>query len=178
MTLALETRDLTKTWGAFVANEAISLSLPVGARHALIGPNGAGKTTLVNMLAGVLPPTRGDVFLGPQARDHVEHPTVRQLVELLHEPVALPEQEGLAAHPPEVAVRLAQGIERGSRRIGGRLGPLFRRLREGPAAPDFRIVPRLHHGPDAIVVGHLRSLFRRIQPIAGPRNDFNRGRHV
>ena len=64
MTMALRTAGLTKTWGRFTANEDLTLSLPVGARHALIGPNGAGKTTLVNMLAGVLVPTRGDVFLG------------------------------------------------------------------------------------------------------------------
>ena len=64
MTLALRTEGLTKTWGRFTANEDVTLSLEVGARHALIGPNGAGKTTLVNMLAGVLAPTRGDVYLG------------------------------------------------------------------------------------------------------------------
>ena len=64
MTVALRTEGLTKAWGRFVANDDVALSLPVGARHALIGPNGAGKTTLVNMLAGVLAPTRGDVWLG------------------------------------------------------------------------------------------------------------------
>ena len=64
MTLALRTEGLTKSWGRFVANDDVSLALPVGARHALIGPNGAGKTTLVNMLAGVLAPTRGEVYLG------------------------------------------------------------------------------------------------------------------
>jgi len=64
MSHALRTAGLTKTWGRFTANEDVTLALPVGARHALIGPNGAGKTTLVNLLAGVLLPTRGDVFLG------------------------------------------------------------------------------------------------------------------
>ena len=64
MSVALRTEGLTKTWGRFTANEDVTLSLQVGARHALIGPNGAGKTTLVNMLAGVLVPTHGDVYLG------------------------------------------------------------------------------------------------------------------
>ena len=64
MTIALRTEGLTKAWGRFVANDDVTLALPVGARHALIGPNGAGKTTLVNMLAGVLAPTRGEVYLG------------------------------------------------------------------------------------------------------------------
>jgi branched-chain amino acid transport system ATP-binding protein len=66
MTATLRTSGLTKAWGRFVANDDVTLELPVGARHALIGPNGAGKTTLVNMIAGVLVPTRGEVFLGDE----------------------------------------------------------------------------------------------------------------
>jgi branched-chain amino acid transport system ATP-binding protein len=57
---------LTKRWGAFVANDGVSVELPPGARHALIGPNGAGKTTLVNLLTGLYPPTSGEVFLGAE----------------------------------------------------------------------------------------------------------------
>jgi branched-chain amino acid transport system ATP-binding protein len=63
MSAALRTEGLTKAWGGFVANDGISFALRTGARHALIGPNGAGKTTLVNLLAGTLLPTRGEVYL-------------------------------------------------------------------------------------------------------------------
>jgi branched-chain amino acid transport system ATP-binding protein len=63
MEWALETRGLTKRWGAFAANEAIDLRIAQGSRHALIGPNGAGKTTLVNLLSGTLKPTSGEVRL-------------------------------------------------------------------------------------------------------------------
>ena len=41
------------------ATRDINFRLEAGARHALIGPNGAGKTTFINLLTGVLPPTRG-----------------------------------------------------------------------------------------------------------------------
>ena len=64
MTVALRTEGLCKTWGGAYVNDHISLSLPVGARHALIGPNGAGKTTFVNLLTGLYPPTAGRVLLG------------------------------------------------------------------------------------------------------------------
>lgn len=64
MTLALETRDLGKSFGGIVAADAIDFRLETGARRALIGPNGAGKTTFVNLLTGVLAPTRGSVHLG------------------------------------------------------------------------------------------------------------------
>ena len=62
--IALRTEDLCKSWGGVFANDRVSLSLPVGARHALIGPNGAGKTTFVNLLTGLYPPSAGRVWLG------------------------------------------------------------------------------------------------------------------
>jgi branched-chain amino acid transport system ATP-binding protein len=79
MSLALRTAGLSKAFGALLANSDISLSLPVGARHALIGPNGAGKTTLINLLTGVLPPTAGEVYLGEERVTHLpQHQRVRK----------------------------------------------------------------------------------------------------
>jgi len=63
MTPALETIGIGKSFGGIVASKDISLRIEQGARHALIGPNGAGKTTLVNLLTGVLRPSRGRVLL-------------------------------------------------------------------------------------------------------------------
>jgi ABC-type branched-subunit amino acid transport system ATPase component len=61
---ALETRNLTRKFGAYVAVDSVNLGIRPGARHALIGPNGAGKTTLINLLSGRLKPGDGEVFLG------------------------------------------------------------------------------------------------------------------
>jgi branched-chain amino acid transport system ATP-binding protein len=63
MTPALRTEHLTRRFGALEALGDVSLAIASGARHALIGPNGAGKTTLVNLLAGSLAPTAGEVYL-------------------------------------------------------------------------------------------------------------------
>ncbi len=63
MAALLETRRLCKSFGALEVARDIDFRLERGARHALIGPNGAGKTTLVNLLTGVLPPSRGAVLL-------------------------------------------------------------------------------------------------------------------
>ncbi|MDQ2642388.1 MAG: ABC transporter ATP-binding protein [Myxococcota bacterium] len=71
MTSALRARALTKRFGGFVANNAIDLTLPRGARHALIGPNGAGKTTFINLLTGAIPPSSGEVFVGEQPVTHL-----------------------------------------------------------------------------------------------------------
>jgi len=59
----LETRGLCKSFGALEVARDVDFRLERGARHALIGPNGAGKTTLVNLLTGLLAPSRGAVLL-------------------------------------------------------------------------------------------------------------------
>ena len=72
MALALETRDLRKSFGALTVADGVSFRLEAGARHALIGPNGAGKTTFVNMLTGVLAPTSGQIILDGEDITHVK----------------------------------------------------------------------------------------------------------
>jgi len=62
--ICLETQALSRQFGALAAVQKVDFKLHAGARHALIGPNGAGKTTFVNLLTGVLAPTRGRVLLG------------------------------------------------------------------------------------------------------------------
>ncbi len=63
MSYALQTANLVKRFGGFVATNDVTLNVTAGARHALIGPNGAGKTTLINLLTGLLAPTSGTVTL-------------------------------------------------------------------------------------------------------------------
>lgn len=63
MSVVLETRGLTKSFGGIVAVNDVSFQLHKGELLALIGPNGAGKSTCFNMLMGQLKPTRGSVFL-------------------------------------------------------------------------------------------------------------------
>lgn len=62
----IEMRDITKVFGGFVANEKINLHLRKGEIHALLGENGAGKSTLMNMLAGLLEPTSGEIAVNGQ----------------------------------------------------------------------------------------------------------------
>jgi ABC-type branched-subunit amino acid transport system ATPase component len=62
----LETRALSRSFGALAAVQDVNFRLEAGARHALIGPNGAGKTTFINLLTGVLRPTDGQVLLKDQ----------------------------------------------------------------------------------------------------------------
>jgi branched-chain amino acid transport system ATP-binding protein len=66
MSIVLETKNLSKSFGGLKATDNVSFQLKAGARHALIGPNGAGKTTFVNLLSGVLQPSSGSIWLDGQ----------------------------------------------------------------------------------------------------------------
>jgi branched-chain amino acid transport system ATP-binding protein len=58
----LETKSLTKSFGALTAVDGVSLAVEAGSLHSIIGPNGAGKTTLFNLLTGTFPPTSGQIL--------------------------------------------------------------------------------------------------------------------
>ncbi|WP_322866899.1 ABC transporter ATP-binding protein [Aquicoccus sp. G2-2] len=58
----LEARDLTKSFGGFVAVNKVNLRIKRGAIHAIIGPNGAGKTTMFNLLTKFIRPTSGSIM--------------------------------------------------------------------------------------------------------------------
>ena len=62
----IEMRDITKRFGEFVANDQINLNVKKGEIHALLGEHGAGKSTLMNMLAGLLEPTSGEILINGQ----------------------------------------------------------------------------------------------------------------
>ena len=57
----IETVDVAKTYGSFVALDGVTLSVRGGELVSIVGPNGAGKTTLVNVLTGLLKPSGGVV---------------------------------------------------------------------------------------------------------------------
>ncbi len=57
----LRATEITKLFGTFRANDAISLDLYPGEIHALLGENGAGKSTLVKIIYGLIAPTAGEL---------------------------------------------------------------------------------------------------------------------
>src|SRR5438445_13301904 len=61
--MLLETRGLSKTYGAVIALRSGDLSVRAGEIHALMGANGAGKSTLVKVLTGDATPNAGSILL-------------------------------------------------------------------------------------------------------------------
>jgi ABC-type branched-subunit amino acid transport system ATPase component len=70
MTAMIEVREVSKAFGGVVANNKISLDVPIGRVTGLIGPNGSGKTTLFNSIVGYHPIDAGSIkFEGHEISD-------------------------------------------------------------------------------------------------------------
>jgi ABC-2 type transport system ATP-binding protein len=57
---AVETENLTRVFGDFIAVNQVNLKIPQGSIYGFLGPNGSGKSTTIRMLCGILTPTRGN----------------------------------------------------------------------------------------------------------------------
>ncbi|MCM3700184.1 lantibiotic protection ABC transporter ATP-binding protein [Paenibacillus macerans] len=71
MNEVLRTVNLEKRFGKQAAVSGVSLHIRPGTVYGLLGPNGAGKTTTLKMIAGLLRPTSGEVWVNgkPWSRD-------------------------------------------------------------------------------------------------------------
>lgn len=67
----LETKELTKSFGGLIAVNNVNFQVEKGELRAIIGPNGAGKTTFFNVIAGKLPPTKGEIWFKGENITHL-----------------------------------------------------------------------------------------------------------
>jgi len=56
--------NVTKRFGKIVALDGINLSIKDGEYVCILGPTGAGKTTLLRIIAGLLEPDEGEIYIG------------------------------------------------------------------------------------------------------------------
>ena len=61
--VAIELKNITKTFGKIVANRNVSLDVRRGEILSILGENGSGKTTLMNMIAGIYYPDSGEIYI-------------------------------------------------------------------------------------------------------------------
>ena len=59
--------QITRRFGATLALDNVTMTVPDGAFVVLLGPTGAGKTTMLRMVAGLDTPDRGTVAIGGRA---------------------------------------------------------------------------------------------------------------
>lgn len=88
MKYAIETFDLTKNYGDFLAVDKLNLTVKNKSIFGFLGPNGAGKTTTIKMLTCLIPPTSGTAKVS--GYDIVEGPNeVRQKIGMVPQLVSL-----------------------------------------------------------------------------------------
>jgi ABC-2 type transport system ATP-binding protein len=90
MTLAIETRGLTRRFGDFTAVDNIDLRVESGTFYGFLGPNGAGKSTTIKMLTGLLAPSDGEIrVLGRDMLDSKQSLDAKRHVGVIAENLSL-----------------------------------------------------------------------------------------
>jgi ABC-type uncharacterized transport system ATPase subunit len=154
----LELRNITKRFGAVVANDGLNITIPSGTIHAIVGENGAGKSTAMRIAYGFYTADSGEILVdGTVARIRTPHDAIALGIGMVH-------QHFMLMPPMTVAENIVLGAEPGSA-----LALDMRR-----AAADIRALSdefRLAVDPDAVVetlsVGQqqrvelLKGLYRR-----------------
>ena len=74
----LESKNITKKYGAKAAVDGVSLKIEPGYIYAMLGPNGSGKTTWMKMAEGLVKPTSGEMLfegkpVGPDSRKKIAY---------------------------------------------------------------------------------------------------------
>jgi iron(III) transport system ATP-binding protein len=78
----IELKNLRWSVGNLTILHALSLTIPAGEILALLGPSGCGKSTLLKLLAGLLQPTEGELWIGERcvaSPRHCDAPEKRHL---------------------------------------------------------------------------------------------------
>lgn len=90
MTLAIETRGLTRRFGDLIAVDGLDLRVERGTFYGFLGPNGAGKSTTIKMLTGLLGPDGGVIrILDQDISDAKEAIEIRRRIGVVPEQLAL-----------------------------------------------------------------------------------------
>ena len=90
MTLAIETRQLTRFFDKFCAVDHVNLAVERGTFYGFLGPNGAGKSTTIKMLTGLLAASSGEILvLGKNMHNPREALEAKSTIGVVPEDLAL-----------------------------------------------------------------------------------------
>jgi ABC-2 type transport system ATP-binding protein len=177
--------NLTRRYGAFVAVDDVSFTIPRGEVVGLLGPNGAGKTTIMKMLTGFLEPTSGSIRVGelqigpdtaaiqrrigylPENCPGWPEMTVIEFLE--YQAVLHDTPEDQRAHAVATAIRrtdlrdkATQPLQTLSRGYRQRVGVAQAILHN----PDIVILDEPTNGLDPTQILHMRALIRELSQSA------------
>jgi ABC-2 type transport system ATP-binding protein len=174
----IETTDLTKEYGDVTAVEGIDLRVERGDIHGFVGHNGAGKSTTMQMLMGLVTPTRGEVHIdgepagsiaatrkvgyAPQDPEFYESMSGRDYLVYMGK---LSGAEGAARERADELLEFLGLVEDADQQVGGYSGGMLRKLAVGQAMfadPELLILdePTAALDPEgrAMIIDALESL--------------------
>ena len=174
----IETTDLTKEYGDVTAVEGIDLRVERGDIHGFVGHNGAGKSTTMQMLMGLVTPTRGEVYIdgepagsiaatrkvgyAPQDPEFYESMTGRDYLVYMSK---LSGTEGAARERADELLEFLDLEGDADQQVGGYSGGMLRKLAVGQAMfadPELLILdePTAALDPEgrAMIIDALESL--------------------
>ena len=104
----LELRNITKRFGAVLANDRVSFKVGPATIHAIVGENGAGKSTAMRIAYGFYTADGGEILINGQAREiRTPHDAIALGIGMVH-------QHFMLLEPMTVAENIVLGAEPGS----------------------------------------------------------------
>ncbi len=103
-----ELRNITKRFGAVLANDRVSIKVPPGTIHAIVGENGAGKSTAMRIAYGFYTADGGEILInGKPVEIRTPHDAIAQGIGMVH-------QHFMLVEPMTVVENIVLGSEPGS----------------------------------------------------------------
>jgi len=103
----IELRNITKRFGAVMANDRVSIKVPPGTIHAIVGENGAGKSTAMRIAYGFYTPDSGEILVDGQVHQiRTPHDAIALGIGMVH-------QHFMLVEPMTVAENIVLGSEPG-----------------------------------------------------------------
>src|SRR5437588_8145905 len=104
----IELRNITKRFGAVLANDQVSFKVEPGTIHAIVGENGAGKSTAMRIAYGFYTADSGEILINGEVREiRTPHDAIALGIGLVH-------QHFMLVEPMTVAENIVLGAEPGS----------------------------------------------------------------
>jgi ABC-type uncharacterized transport system ATPase subunit len=104
----IELRNITKRFGAVLANDAVSIKVEPGTIHAIVGENGAGKSTAMRIAYGFYTSDSGEILINGAMREiRTPHDAIALGIGMVH-------QHFMLVEPMTVAENIVLGAEPGS----------------------------------------------------------------
>src|SRR5436190_8827193 len=106
--MKLELRNVTKRFGAVLANDHLNIVIPSGTIHAIVGENGAGKSTAMRIAYGFYKADSGEIVVDGQVRE------IRRPHDAIALGIGMVHQHFMLIEPMTVTENIVLGAEPGS----------------------------------------------------------------